>query len=339
MRTSTLLLRLAYLLLPLLCISCIDEEEMPNTPKGNFDALWKILDEHYCFFDYKKEVYALDWNQVYATYAPRIHDKMNSSQLFEVCSDMLSQLRDGHVNLSTSYDFARYWSWYEDHPANFSELLWRQYMGTDYKIASSLKYKVLPNNVGYLYYESFNNGFGEGNLDEVLASFMLCRGLIIDVRNNSGGLLTNAEKLAARFVNEPTLVGYMQHKTGKGHQDFSDMEEQWLQPSENLRWHKRVCVLTNRKVYSAANEFVKYMKALPQTIIVGDSTGGGAGMPFSNSLPNGWAVRFSACPMCDKDKQSTEFGIAPHHKVDITEEDYIKNNDAILEFAAKLFEN
>ncbi|MGN0222106.1 MAG: S41 family peptidase [Prevotella sp.] len=339
MRISTLPSRFIFFLCTLLCISCIDEEEMPNTPKGNFDALWKILDEHYCFFDYKKEVYGLDWNEIYATYAPRVNEKMNSTQLFEVCSDMLSQLRDGHVNLSTSYDFARYWSWYEDYPANFSELLWRQYMGTDYKIASSLKYKVLPNNVGYIYYESFTSSFGEGNLDEVLASFMLCRGLIIDVRNNSGGMLTNAEKLAARFVNEPTLVGYMQHKTGKGHQDFSSMEEQWLQPSENVRWHKRVCVLTNRKVYSAANEFVKYMKALPQTIIVGDQTGGGAGMPFCNSLPNGWAVRFSACPMYDKDKNSTEFGIAPHYKVDITEKDYLENNDAILEFAAKLFEN
>ena len=252
---------------------------------------------------------------------------------------MLGELRDGHVNMYSSWDVARNWSWHEDYPSNVSDTLLRRYLGTDYRIAASLKYRILDDNIGYVRCASFATGFGEGNLDEVMYYLAPCRALIIDLRDNGGGLVTSAEQLAARFTNEKTLVGYMQHKTGKGHQDFSDMEEQWLQPSENLRWHKRVCVLTNRKVYSAANEFVKYMKALPQTIIVGDSTGGGAGMPFSNSLPNGWAVRVSACPMYDKDKQSTEFGIAPHHKVDITEEDYIKNNDAILEFAAKLFEN
>ena len=26
--------------------SCVDEEEFANTPRGNFEALWKIIDEH-----------------------------------------------------------------------------------------------------------------------------------------------------------------------------------------------------------------------------------------------------------------------------------------------------
>jgi C-terminal processing protease CtpA/Prc len=187
-----------------------------------------------------------------------------------------------------------------------------------------------------VYYGSFSDGIGEGNIDEVLYHFMACRGLIIDIRNNGGGMLTNAEKLAARFVHEPTLVGYMQHKTGTGHNDFSDMEEQWLEPSSNIRWHKHVCVLTNRSVYSAANEFVKYMKQMPNVTIVGDKTGGGAGMPFSDLLPNGWAVRFSACPMYDAQKQNTEFGIEPDHYVSLTDEDFNRGEDTIIELAREL---
>lgn len=34
--------------LPLLS-SCIREEEVTNSPQGNFEALWKIIDEQYCF--------------------------------------------------------------------------------------------------------------------------------------------------------------------------------------------------------------------------------------------------------------------------------------------------
>jgi len=165
---------------------------------------------------------------------------------------------------------------------------------------------------------------------------MLCQGLIIDIRGNGGGDLTNAEKLAARFCNEKTLVGYMQHKTGPGHTEFSEMEARYLHPSSNIRWQKPVVVLTNRHVFSAANEFTMYMKALPQVKIVGDHTGGGAGMPFSSSLPNGWSVRFSAVPTYDASRHSTEFGIEPDYYVALTADDFAKGRDTMIEFARQL---
>ena len=317
-------------------VSCIDETEHDNTPEGNFEALWQIIDEHYCFFDYKQHEYGLDWNEVYNKYKVRASNGIDREQLFEVFTDMLSELRDGHVNLSTAFDYGRYWSWYEDFPANFSDSLQRRYLGTDYRIASGLTYTILDDNIGYVYYGSFQSGIGEGNLDEVISHLALCNGLILDIRNNGGGMLTNAEKLAARFCNEKTLVGYEQHKTGKGHNDFSAMEEQYLEPSGNMRWHKPAVVLTNRHVFSAANEFVKYMKCFPMVKIVGDRTGGGAGLPFSNTLPNGWTVRFSACPMYDKNRQQTEFGIDPDYKVGLTDADFSKGKDTLIEFARKL---
>lgn len=324
-----------FLLFPFLA-SCVDEEEQPDTPQGNFEALWKIIDEHYCFFDYKQQEIGLDWDDIYNKYKVRAQDGITDDQLFEVLSDMLAELQDGHVNLSRSADYSRYWSWHEDYPSNFSDTLSRRYLGTDYKIAAGIKYKILDDNIGYVYYESFNDGVGEGNLDEVINHMMLCNGLIIDIRNNGGGDLTYAERLAARFFDEATVVGYMQHKTGKGHNDFSDMEEQRIEPSSNLRWHKRVCVLTNRSVFSAANEFVKYMKCAPNVSIVGDKTGGGAGLPFNSQLPNGWNVRFSACPMYDRDKQSTEHGIEPDYSVSLTTEDFLKGEDTIIEYARRI---
>ena len=323
---------LVYLVSLVFLTSCVDTEERQNSPTGNFEALWQILDEHYCFFDYKQHEYGLDWNEVYHKYKVRVDDKMNEDQLFEVLCNMLSELRDGHVNLTYSMDYGRYWAWQEAYPKNFNDSLERRYLGTDYKIASGLRYRILDDNIGYIRYESFQQPIGEGNLDDVLAYLALCRGLIIDIRNNGGGDLTTAELLAARFVHEKTLVSYMQHKTGTGHSDFSDMEPQYLEPSRNIRWHKGVCVLTNRSVFSAANTFAVMMRALPNVKIVGDHTGGGSGMPMSNSLPNGWSVRYSACPMYDRDRQQTEFGIVPDIQVSIgTSED-----DEIIETARKL---
>ena len=330
----TPLLLLLVSLLPL--SSCVDEDEYPDTPEGNMEALWRIIDEHYCFLDYKKEVYGLDWDDVRLRYTPRVDGQMTKAQLFEVLAQMLGELRDGHVNLSAAHDYSRYWSWHEDFPANVSDSLLRKYLGTDYRIAGGLDYRVLDDNTGYVRYDSFTNGIGDGNLDEVLMFLMPCQGLIIDVRGNGGGLLTNAEKLAARFCNEPTRVGYYQHKTGPGHSDFSSREERVLQPSSGVRWQKPVVVLTNRQVFSAANEFVMYMKELPQVTVVGDRTGGGAGMPFNSSLPNGWSVRFSAVPMYDAQGRSCEFGIEPDYRVDLTDEDFARGQDTIIEFAREL---
>ena len=324
--------KLFLLATALICASCVDEEEFADNPKGNFEALWKIMDEHYCFFREK----GVDWNDVRKRYERQIDSEMTERQLFQVLANMVGELRDGHVNLYTSFDVARYWSWHEDYPSNFSDSLLNRYLGIDYKIAAGMKYRKLDDNIGYVYYGSFQNGIGSGNLDDVLFYLAPCRALIIDIRDNGGGNLQTAEKLAARFTNEEILVGYMQHKTGRGHNDFSAMQEQRLKPSKDVRWQKPVVVLTNRQVFSAANEFVKYMMCCPNVTVVGDQTGGGAGLPFTSELPNGWTVRFSACPMFDRNGHSTEDGIQPDHRVSLADDDFSRGRDTIIEYARQL---
>lgn len=328
---------LSYLLVVLLTAltngACVREDNPVDTPTNNFETLWRIMDEKYCFFNYKAETYGLDWNEVYGRYRPRISDNMSDDQLFEVLCDMLAELRDGHVNLYSAADVGRYWSWYEDYPDNFNHEIQSSYLGTDYRIASGLKYKILDDNTGYIYYESFSSAIGEGNLDEVMDYLSLCHGLIIDVRGNGGGTLTYANTLAARFTNERLLAGYIMHKTGSGHNDFSTPEPEYIDPSNGIRWQKKAVVLTNRACYSSTNTFVRNMKVCPNVTIMGDRTGGGSGMPFSSELPNGWSIRFSACPMLDADMNHIEFGIEPDISVALLDEDIAKGKDTLIEKA------
>ncbi len=324
-----------YTLITLLGLTaCVTQEIEDNNRMGNFESLWRTLDEHYCFFDYKKEAYGLDWNKVRETYRPRISEQMSNKQLFEVLSDMTYELRDGHVNLSAAHNVSRYGRWFDDYPINQSDSLERIYLGRteDYQTASGLKYRILRNNVGYVRCTTFEYNFGDGNLQEMMRYLATCDCLIIDVRSNGGGMLTAAEKLASLFINDETTVGYMCHKTGTAHDAFSSLEAINLKPFTGLRWQRKLYILTNRRTYSAANSFVLFLKGLPQVQVVGDRTGGGAGMPFSAELPNGWSIRFSACPMYDRNYQITEMGIDPDVKLDITSDDYLRGVDTILEY-------
>lgn len=334
LRHIFLLLSAAALLLPM--ASCVDEEEFDNNQRGNFEALWKLLDEHYCFFSYKKQVYGLDWNEVHARYSAKVTDSLTTLNFFDLMAQMTAELRDGHVNLYSDFDTGRYWSWHENYPSNVSDTLLRRYLGTDYRMAGGMKYRTLADSVGYIRLESFTTSPTNATINDVLLLLSGCKGLIIDLRDNGGGLMTAAQNLAEHFADTTRIVGYMRHKTGKGHNDFSPMEPQTIRPSGGVRWLRPTILLTNRSVYSAANEFVKYMKCFPQVIVVGDSTGGGAGMPFSGELPNGWAVRFSACPMYDKQGRSTEFGIAPDYQVGLLDADVSRGKDTLIDFACGL---
>ena len=327
---STLLL--CILCLPLLLGGCIREEEYDNTPQGNFDALWTIIDEQYCFLDYKQ----IDWDAVYDRYRPLITPDMSGDGLFEVLGNMLAELKDGHVNLSSASNTARYWNWYLDYPRNFNEALVESYLGRDYRIGGGANYTILDDNIGYIYYGDFSSGIGEGNLDEMLLYLSICNGLIIDVRGNGGGNLTTATKLAARFTNDKVLTGYILHKTGKGHSDFSDPEPIYLEPSNSIRWQKPVVVLVNAATFSSAENFCVSFKSARRGKIIGTPTGGSTGNPININL--GFGIGCCICTKHELDADGNEFvgvGIQPDILVEEDEALFLQNRDNVVEKAVE----
>lgn len=323
------------LLLIIGCMGCTHPfDNHPNTPSENFEALWKIIDEKYCLFDDK----TVDWDSVYTIYRPqfdtmKIQKYLDNYRMFDLMEEMLNTLEDGHVNLYSPFDVSICRSWYEGYPTNFdSEILTKYYL-KDYRMAGGLNYcKIDGDSIGYVYYGSFSDGFSLTNWLAVLNYFAQCRGIVLDVRNNGGGNMENAYKLAAPFfVNNDTVVGYWQHKSGIGHDDFSEIKEMVMNDSKGY-WKRPVIVLCNRHCYSAANFFVSIMRYAHNCLIVGGVSGGGGGMPMSYELPNGWLVRFSSVKMYDRNKRSIEGGVHPHLLVN----QHSENKDDLIEEAVNL---
>lgn len=317
--------------------SCHDHEDYPNTLAGNVDCLWTAIDEHYCFFDEN----GVDWDAVGERYRCEALAAQTQYDLFDICARMINELQDGHVNLASPFDVSYYRAWWTDYPQDFNlRTLQQYYLDFQWRSIGSVMYKILPSGVGYIYYPSFRLALGEGNWDYIFYQFKDCTGLIIDIRDNGGGDLSNVHTLVGRFIDHEMTGGYIRHKTGPGHNDFSEPYAVKYKPTEtsHIHWNKPVAVLTNRSCYSAANDFVAVMKELPQVKIIGARTGGGGGMPFTYDLPLGWSVRLSVAPVSDVRGHSIEKGVDPSEGCAVTssDADLAAGRDPILDFAINL---
>jgi len=328
-----------YTLLPILgiltlCCACHDIEEYPADAYGNFDALWETVDKRYCFFPEKD----VDWQEIRDRYRNQINPEMTVGEYFGLLSGMLAELKDGHVNLIAPFNTSYYRKWWTDYPQNFNlRTILQYYLDFDYLTTGGIIYKVLPGNIGYMRYASFSSTVSDSNLDYILSCFHDCDALIIDIRDNGGGSLSNIKPFLSRFISEEMTGAYILHKTGPGHTDFSKPYPIKYSPASEgrLRWSKPVALLINRSTFSAANTFAAVMKKLPQVILIGARTGGGGGMPFTYQLPIGWSVRFSASPITDADGRSIEDGIepSPGMAVSAPESQLAAGTDAILDKA------
>ncbi len=333
MRIPILLAAFILLISGSSCERLLIDRHPADGPVATFDSMWHTIDRKYSYFGLKE----INWDMVYDTFRSKVNDEMDSRELFEVLADLLFTLRDGHVNLITSFDVSRNWTWYLNSPPNFDwNVIERNYLGEHYEITGALRNTWLPDTIGYIYYGSFMNNISDGAIDYVIRKFMNAKGIIIDVRNNGGGLILNADKLAGRFTRKRVLYGYERFKTGPGHDDFSDYYERYIEASGDTQYTGKVVVLTNRSSYSASNLFTLQMKSLPNVSIVGDTTGGGGGLPYYAQLPNGWTYRFSSTQLFDSQKRDVELGIAPDVYEFLRAGSLLSGRDDIIERARQI---
>lgn len=321
------------------CEEVLIQEEYEENAIEVFNALWTTIDENYTFFDLK----GIDWDEVYTENRPRVENGMRRDSLFNVLSDMLFELRDGHVNLQAGFDLSRNWQWYLDYPPNFDwDIIERNYLGDDYEISGPFYNRVIDS-IGYVHYESFEDNVSDNLVQYLISKFsprvvnetdtIIVKGMVFDVRDNGGGKLSNVENIVNRFADERRLVHYWQYKDGPGHNDFTDRIPKYVEPAGDFQYQQAVVVLTNRSCYSATNFFVQIMKNFPNVIVLGDSTGGGGGLPISRELPNGWRYRFSSTVTTTVGGENIEEGVAPDEQLNLREEDLRRGRDTMIERA------
>lgn len=328
---------LAYLL-PLLVLTSCEKAFLPAEPSTAPDEVLKVLTtevrNRYSYVQVKNINLDLLEAQAQAQITPGITE----TELFDVLANYLYQLEDGHVNLIAPFDISRNWEWYLNSPDNFNaDLVEREYLGANYRIAGNIRYTMLPDSVGYLYVPAFTSSVGTAQLEAIFSRLQHAKGLIVDVRHNGGGSLSVAYALANRLVSESKPAYSQWVKSGPAPTDFELEGTYQNSPSSGTRFTGPVVVLTNRRSYSASTFFAALVQPYDHITLMGDTTGGGGGLPMYGELPNGWTYRLSVTRAVGTDGREMELGVLPDTAFHLNTALYNQDLDEYIEVARARF--
>ena len=312
------------------CEKLIFEPDLGSkNPLTNFDYLWNELDRKYSYFELKN----IDWDAIKNTYRSRLSDSSSEEELFSVLASMLNELKDDHTSLVSPFNISRYDIALQNPTNSYFRTIQKQYIPDVWVTESGLAHGFLDgNNIGYILYNSFLINFTDQEMDFILNRYKNTNGIILDLRGNVGGTITNVPRLLARFIETKTLAAYTITRNGKNRNEFGAKQPFYLTPYKGLRYKKPIVVLTDRGSYSATTFFALATKALPHFILLGDTTGGGGGLPNGGQLPNGWTYCFSVSQLLDVNGNNyAEAGVPPKINVAFDWSDLTK--DEILDRA------
>lgn len=306
-----------------------ENDQASTDPQINFDYLWKTCNEKYAYFDLKQ----VNWDSVKTIYESRIYEGMPDDSLFQVMAAMLAELKDGHTRLISFFNQSQFSAPYQGQDNFDWRIIEDHYLFHEFYTSGPFLHKAIDGgNIGYIRFPQFTGTVRGTTLNFILDKYKDTKGLILDLRENKGGYTADAFQILGRFVDTKTLVGYSKIKTGPGHNDFSKPEPAYITPGNGIHYSKKVAVLIDRGTYSAGSVMSLMIKALPNMVLIGDTTGGGLGRPSGGQLPNGWIYTVSISQILTLDKSPEyENGIPPDIAVHMDWSDLTK--DEILERA------
>ncbi len=291
------------------CEKILFKKDLASTnPYDNFSYLWHEVDKKYSYFELKN----IDWDTIKDKYEMKITSDMSEEALFKVLSEMLNELKDDHTNLVSPFNVSQYNIPLRE-KNNYNRRTIEEFYIPNYRITGSFIHDYIQNNeIGYIRYSSFMNTIDAASLDYVLLRYRFTKGLILDLRENGGGNIFNVPVLLERFSSQRTLAAYSVTRNGPGRNDFGKKEAFYINKHKGIIYTKPVVVLIDRGSYSATTFFALLTKVYPNITLIGDTTGGGGGLPNGGQLPNGWTYRFSVSQLLDlAGNNYAESGVPP----------------------------
>ncbi len=189
-------------------------------------------------------------------------------------------------------------------------------------------------NLGYIRLKSFNENSDKQLLKSVkkFEKDRKIKGYILDLRNNPGGLLTQAINITDFFLDDGEIVSTKGRKVSETRKFFARKGDQVK--------GKPIVVLINNGSASASEIFAGALKDHKRAIILGENSYGKGSVQSIIPLENGGGIRLTISKYyLPSGKSISEVGVTPDILVEADEDDFLINSDKDnqLSYAIKLF--
>jgi carboxyl-terminal processing protease len=197
----------------------------------------------------------------------------------------------------------------------------------------SVKSDLLENNIGYIRLTSFNENSGQQIKDKIkdLETNQNVNAYILDLRNNPGGLLSQAIRISDFFLDNGEIVSTKSRKASEN--------RKWFAKKGDLTKGKTLIVLINYGSASASEIVAGALKDHKRAIILGENSYGKGSVQSIIPLKNKGAIRLTVAKYyLPSGKSISEVGVSPDIEIyEEGEEFKIKTEtDNQLNYAIKL---
>ena len=197
----------------------------------------------------------------------------------------------------------------------------------------SVKTDLLEKNIGYIRLTSFNENSGKQIEKEIkkLEKNNDVKSYILDLRNNPGGLLSQAIKISDFFLENGEIVSTKSRKTSEN--------RKWFAKKGDLTKGKALIVLINYGSASASEIVAGALKDHKRAILLGENSFGKGSVQSIIPLKNEGAIRLTVAKYyLPSGKSISEVGVSPDIEVTEQSDDFrIKTKtDNQLNYAIKL---
>ena len=198
----------------------------------------------------------------------------------------------------------------------------------------SVKSDILEKNIGYIRLTSFNENSGEQILKKikVLEKNQKVDSYILDLRNNPGGLLSQAIRISDFFLDNGEIVSTKSRKVSEN--------RKWFAKKGDITNGKKLVVLINYGSASAAEIVAGALKDHKRAIILGENSYGKGSVQSIIPLRNGGGMRLTISKYYLPSGSSiSEVGVTPDIVIEESGNDFKINSksDNQLNYALKLF--
>ena len=197
----------------------------------------------------------------------------------------------------------------------------------------SVKSDLLENNIGYIRLTSFNENSSEqiNNKVKNLEKNQNVKAYILDLRNNPGGLLSQAIRISDFFLDNGEIVSTKSRKVSEN--------RKWFAKKGDITNGKTLIVLINYGSASASEIVAGALKDHKRAVILGENSYGKGSVQSIIPLKNKGAVRLTVAKYyLPSGKSISEVGVSPDIEINEEGENFkIKTEtDNQLKYAVKL---